>query len=289
MTSAANPGSAARRPAPGTGSSAEACRRRASSHRPGLPPTTPSQSRRSSPPGSASPSFPASPWPTLCRGSRCAHSGRAHPCVTSPPPARDAYHGPAVTAMVDSLRARKPSRHPRRRGLTASRGARHRPAAASARADHRSDLARDQLELSPLIAQGPQVDAVAPGLGVARGAPRSAPRTRRRPSAELVGVSIQQRGKDVVQHPIALGAIAVTQVHIVASAFGKPSASRPRATSARDSIERARRNPPASCYTPMQASRRRPRHPREPGRRAPARDPQRHPAPLDGLRQELDL
>jgi hypothetical protein len=88
---------------------------------------------------------------------------------------RDAYHGPAVTAMLESLRAAaqahainadRHDRTDRDRAPVATTQERQAPAA-SVRADHRSHLARDQLELALLLAQGPQVDALAPGVCVA--------------------------------------------------------------------------------------------------------------------------
>ena len=67
------------------------------------------------------------------------------------------------------------------------------------------DCVRDQLELPRLVAQRPQVDALAAGLGVAREELGAVLRgTDADLRAKLVGISPQERGQDVGEHAIAL-------------------------------------------------------------------------------------
>ena len=75
-------------------------------------------------------------------------------------------------------------------------------------AEPRRHLARDQLELARLVAERPQVDAPAPGLGVAReelGAVLA--RADADLATELVGIA-PQRSQDAGEHAIGLGPVA---------------------------------------------------------------------------------
>src|SRR5215204_6466517 len=80
------------------------------------------------------------------------------------------------------------------------------PAASSL--DPRKDLTRHDLELPPLVAKRPEVDAPAPRARITRQQLRAGLRGAHADLvAELVRIALQQRCEDLAKNPVALGAI----------------------------------------------------------------------------------
>ena len=195
------------------------------------------------------------------------------------PPSCTAYSpGPRVmSAAVRASRSRSAAERPANSGTLAI------SSAVTMRLLHaRNYLTRHELDLAPLVAQRPDVHALAARLGVAgqqRGTVfRGADADLR---AELVRVAPQKRREDLAEHAIDLALVLGTQVHIVASALGKPGRGRasraPRQAVPRfgESLRRRvvrRREPPVPGAGDAAQS----------GVRAPAPDPQRNAGLLPG-------
>ena len=120
------------------------------------------------------------------------------------------------------------------------------------RLDPRNHLARHQLDLSSLVAQGPQVDALASRAGVAR---QEGGAVFGGADADLLTklrISIQQGGEDLaIETSIALGTISLVNPRPASwrSAFGKAwfAAAALRVDS--QTVDDLLRTAPASCCT----------------------------------------
>ena len=119
--------------------------------------------------------------------------------------------------------------------------ARQRSRALTRDARHRSRrfMGRHDARHTATVVRRPRpVRAASRGVG----GMESAPPGRCKAGREARGTPVQERREDIVKDSIALSATA-TQVHIVARALGKPSASRPRSFSSRARRSRASANP----------------------------------------------
>ena len=118
---------------------------------------------------------------------------------------------------------------------------------------------RHQLQLPRLIAQRPQVDALAASLGVTREELGAVPGgTDADLRTKLVGISPQDWSQDVGEHTIALCPVLRYPGPHRRERVGKPPGSRPRSAARAPGPRARRRSAPASCCRRTRASRRPP-------------------------------
>ena len=162
---------------------------------------------------------------------------------------------------------------------------------ASGALDPGSHIARQQLDLPSLVAQRPEVDALASRAGVV-GEQRRAVLSGADAElgSKLVGISVQERSQDVAKDPVALGAIAGNPGPHRGERIGKAlrvaAAIFEHARQAVTGFGEAVRRRVVGGGKPAVSG---PRDPAQSGARAPTADPQRYGASLPGSRREFDM